>query len=54
VLLLALLPFMRALARDPDVVGAHRLGRVDSVTTAAVIVAIAVACVALLMLTVTA
>ncbi|MEZ5124219.1 MAG: Nramp family divalent metal transporter [Solirubrobacterales bacterium] len=52
VLLLALLPFMRALARDPAVLGEHRLGRVDSVVTAAVIVAIAAACVVLLVLTI--
>jgi Mn2+/Fe2+ NRAMP family transporter len=51
VLLLALLPFMRGLARDPAVAGEHRLGRVDSVVTAAVIVAIASACVVLLVLT---
>lgn len=52
VLLLALLPFMRALARDPAVLGEHRLGRVDSAVTAAVIVAIAAACVVLLVLTI--
>lgn len=50
VLLLAILPFMRALARDPEVLGRHRLGRFDSIATAVIIVAIAVACVTLLVL----
>ena len=30
VLLLAILPFLRALARDPELMGTHRLGRADS------------------------
>jgi Mn2+/Fe2+ NRAMP family transporter len=38
ILLLAILPFLRGLARDPDVMGEHRLSRLDSVATAAVIV----------------
>ena len=47
VLLLAILPFLRALARDPAVMGDHRLGRIDSVATAVVIGLVAV-CVAAL------
>ncbi|HST40866.1 MAG TPA: Nramp family divalent metal transporter [Conexibacter sp.] len=54
VLLLAILPFMRALARDPAVMGRYRLSRIDAVVTAVAIVAIAAACVVLLVLTVTA
>ena len=30
VLLLAILPFLRALARDPELMGEHRLGRFGS------------------------
>jgi Mn2+/Fe2+ NRAMP family transporter len=52
VLLLAILPFMRALARDPELLGEHRLGRADSALTAVVIVGVAGACVALLALTI--
>ncbi len=37
VLLLAILPFLRALARDPAVMGEHRLGRADALATAAII-----------------
>jgi NRAMP (natural resistance-associated macrophage protein)-like metal ion transporter len=50
VLLLAILPFLRALARDPDVMGEHRLSRFGSVLTAAVIglVAVSVATLAIL------
>jgi len=52
VLLLAILPFLRALARDPAVMGEHRLGRGASFATAAVIVLVAVCVVALFVLTV--
>jgi Mn2+/Fe2+ NRAMP family transporter len=52
VLLLAILPFLRALARDPEVMGIHRLGPADSFATAAVIVLVAVSVVALLVLSV--
>lgn len=51
VLLLAILPFMRALARDPQLLGRHRLGRFDSALTAVVIAAVAAACAALFALT---
>lgn len=37
VLLLAILPFLRALGRDPEVMGEHRLGPVGSVLTGGVI-----------------
>jgi NRAMP (natural resistance-associated macrophage protein)-like metal ion transporter len=37
VLLLAILPFLRALARDPDIMGEHRIGPGTSLATAAVI-----------------
>jgi Mn2+/Fe2+ NRAMP family transporter len=47
VLLLAILPFLRGLARDPDVMGEHRLGRYGSAVTAAVIALVAVSVVAL-------
>jgi Mn2+/Fe2+ NRAMP family transporter len=52
VLLLAILPFLRALARDRQLMGAHRLGRADSIATAAVIVLVAVSVAALLVLSV--
>jgi NRAMP (natural resistance-associated macrophage protein)-like metal ion transporter len=52
VLLLAILPFLRGLARDPDVMGEHRLGRYDSAATAAVIALVAVSVVALAVLSV--
>jgi NRAMP (natural resistance-associated macrophage protein)-like metal ion transporter len=52
VLLLAILPFLRALARDRKLMGAQRLGRVDSIATAAVIVLVAASVVALLVLSV--
>jgi Mn2+/Fe2+ NRAMP family transporter len=41
VLLLAILPFLRALARDRAVMGEHRLGRADSIATAVVIALVA-------------
>ena len=47
VLLLAILPFLRALARDRELMGAHRLGRLDSLATAVVIALVAVSVVAL-------
>lgn len=52
VLLLAILPFLRALARDPEVMGEHRLGRGGSALTAAVIALVAVSVVALGVLTI--
>ena len=52
VLLLAILPFLRALARDPAVMGEHRLGRAGSVVTAAIIVLVAGCVLALGLLTV--
>jgi Mn2+/Fe2+ NRAMP family transporter len=42
VLLLAVLPFIRGLARDPELMGSHRLGRAGSVATALVIGLVAV------------
>jgi Mn2+/Fe2+ NRAMP family transporter len=47
VLLLAILPFLRGLARDPAVMGEHRLGRYDSIATGVVIALVAVSVVAL-------
>jgi NRAMP (natural resistance-associated macrophage protein)-like metal ion transporter len=47
VLLLAILPFLRGLARDPDVMGEHRLGRYGSAITAVVIALVAVSVAAL-------
>jgi NRAMP (natural resistance-associated macrophage protein)-like metal ion transporter len=41
VLLLAILPFLRALARDPTVMGEHRLSRLGSTATGAVIALVA-------------
>lgn len=52
VLLLAILPFMRALARDRELLGAQRLGRVGEIATALVIALVAAACALLLVLTV--
>jgi Mn2+/Fe2+ NRAMP family transporter len=51
ILLLAILPFLRRLARDPAVMGEHRLSRADSVATAAVIVLVAASVLALAVLT---
>jgi Mn2+/Fe2+ NRAMP family transporter len=42
VLLLAILPFLRALARDPDVMGSYRIGRGTSAVTAVVIIVVAI------------
>jgi len=53
VLLLAILPFLRALARDGQLMGAHRLGRLDSWLTAIVIALVAVSVVALGVLSLT-
>jgi Mn2+/Fe2+ NRAMP family transporter len=50
ILLLAILPFLRGLAQDPELMGAQRLGRVDSLLTAAVIALVAVSVVALAVL----
>jgi Mn2+/Fe2+ NRAMP family transporter len=47
VLLLAILPFIRAIARDPELMGEHALGRRGSLATAATIGAIATSVVAL-------
>jgi hypothetical protein len=52
-LLLLVLPFLRALAIDPAVMGEHRVSRAGRVVTAAMIVLVAVAVVALGTLTVT-
>jgi Mn2+/Fe2+ NRAMP family transporter len=52
VLLLAILPFLRALARDPAVMGEHRLGRADALATAAVIGLVALSVITLAVLTV--
>jgi Mn2+/Fe2+ NRAMP family transporter len=41
VLLLAILPFLRALARDPKVMGEYRIGRGTSAATALVAVSVA-------------
>jgi Mn2+/Fe2+ NRAMP family transporter len=47
VLLLAILPFLRALARDRELMGSHRLGPLDSVLTSIVIGLVAVSVIAL-------
>jgi Mn2+/Fe2+ NRAMP family transporter len=52
VLLLAILPFLRALARDPQVMGEYRIGRGTSTATAVVIAMVAVSVGALAVLTV--
>ena len=52
VLLLAILPFLRALARDPRVVGEYRIGRGTSAATAVIIALVAVSVAALAVLTV--
>ena len=53
VLLLAILPFLRALARDPQVMGKYRIGRGTSAATGLVIVLVAISVAALAVLTVT-
>jgi NRAMP (natural resistance-associated macrophage protein)-like metal ion transporter len=52
VLLLAILPFLRALARDSRLMGEHSLGRLDSLATALVIILVAVSVIALLVLSI--
>lgn len=52
VLLLALLPFMRGIAKDPELMGEHALGRTGRSTTAVTIGAIAVSVAALVVLSV--
>ena len=52
VLLLPLLPFMRALAKDPEVMGEYRIGRGDQILTAVTIGVIAASVLALLVFTV--
>lgn len=52
ILLLVLLPFMRAIAKDPAVMGAHALGRGERATTAVTIGAIALSVAALAVLSV--
>jgi Mn2+/Fe2+ NRAMP family transporter len=49
-LLLVILPFIVRLARDPELLGGLRLGRLGTACCVAVIVAVAVACAALLVL----
>jgi len=53
VLLLVLLPFMRRLARDPDVMGAHVIGGTDRWLTGIALALVAVSVGALAVLTVT-
>jgi Mn2+/Fe2+ NRAMP family transporter len=53
ILLLPLLPLMRALARDPTVMGQHVIRRADSVTSALAIAVIAASVVALGVLSLT-
>jgi Mn2+/Fe2+ NRAMP family transporter len=52
VLLLAVLPFLRRLARDPDVMGEYRLRRAGSIVTGVTIAVIAASVLALLVLSV--
>jgi hypothetical protein len=52
VLLLAILPFLRALARDRAVMGEHRLGRANSIVTAVLIALVAGCVIALFALSV--
>jgi hypothetical protein len=53
VLLLVLLPFMRRLARDPGVMGAHAIGATDRWLTGIALALVAVSVGALAVLTVT-
>jgi NRAMP (natural resistance-associated macrophage protein)-like metal ion transporter len=53
VLLLAILPFIRAIARDASLMGRHRLGRSGSVATGMTIAAIGASVVALFLLQIT-
>jgi Mn2+/Fe2+ NRAMP family transporter len=52
VLLLVLLPFMRHLARDPAVMGAHAIGRAGRLLTGVALALVAVSVGALAVLTV--
>ena len=52
VLLLVLLPFMRALGRDAELMGDNRLGPVDRVLTAAALLVVVASVLALAVLTV--
>lgn len=52
VLLLVLLPFIRALAKDRELMGVHALGRFDRVTTAVALALVAVSVLALAALTI--
>jgi len=52
VLLLVILPFMRSLGRDRDLMGAHALGRGGRIVTGVVLAAIAISVLALAVLTV--
>jgi Mn2+/Fe2+ NRAMP family transporter len=52
VLLLAILPFLRSLARDPRVMGDYRIGKGTSMATAVVIALVAVSVAALAVLTI--
>jgi Mn2+/Fe2+ NRAMP family transporter len=52
VLLLAILPFLRGLARDPEVMGEYRIGRTSSTATAIVIALVGFSVAALAALTV--
>jgi Mn2+/Fe2+ NRAMP family transporter len=52
VLLLVLLPFMRHLARDPAVMGAHALGRAGAAVTAATLALVVASILALVVLTI--
>jgi Mn2+/Fe2+ NRAMP family transporter len=52
VLLLAILPFLRSLARDPQVMGEYRIGRGTSAATAVVIALVAISVAALAGLTI--
>jgi Mn2+/Fe2+ NRAMP family transporter len=53
VLLLVLLPFMRSLARDRELMGAHALGRGDGLATGIALAGIAASVLALAVLTLT-
>ncbi|MDQ6749180.1 MAG: Nramp family divalent metal transporter [Actinomycetota bacterium] len=52
-LLLALLPFIRSLARDPSVMGEHAMGRAGALTSGAALALVAVSIAALAILTFT-
>jgi Mn2+/Fe2+ NRAMP family transporter len=52
VLLLAILPFLRSLAADRELMGSHALGRWDRLATALVLALVALSVAALLVLSV--